>query len=53
MSTVAKRYNGKVKAAGGVRSFFDAVAMMEAGAYPEMSKVEVDEHLFFLIIRTV
>ena len=40
MSTVAKQYNGKVKAAGGVRSFSDAVAMMEAGAYPIMGDME-------------
>lgn len=34
MATVAKRFGGKVKAAGGVRSLHDAIAMMQAGAYP-------------------
>lgn len=34
MSLVAKRFGGKVKAAGGIRSFADAVTMIEAGAYP-------------------
>ena len=34
MSLVAERFGGKVKAAGGIRSFSDAVAMIEAGAYP-------------------
>ena len=34
MSSVAKRFNGKVKAAGGVRTFEDAVKMINAGAYP-------------------
>ena len=34
MATVAKRFGGKVKAAGGVRSYSDAVKMIEAGAYP-------------------
>ena len=33
MALVASRFGGKVKAAGGVRSFADAVAMIEAGAY--------------------
>lgn len=36
MSSVAKRFNGKVKAAGGVRSFADAIAMIGAGAYPQI-----------------
>ena len=36
MSLVAKRFGGKVKAAGGIRSFSDAVAMIEAGAYPNI-----------------
>ena len=34
MSRVAKKYGGKVKAAGGIRCYEDAVAMIEAGAYP-------------------
>lgn len=34
MAKVAKKYGGKVKAAGGIRSRADAVAMIEAGAYP-------------------
>lgn len=34
MSQVAKKYGGKVKAAGGIRCYEDAVAMIEAGAYP-------------------
>ena len=34
MATVAKRFGGKVKAAGGVRSYSDAIKMIEAGAYP-------------------
>ena len=34
MANVAKRFGGKVKAAGGVRSYNDAVAMIKAGAYP-------------------
>lgn len=33
MSNVAKRYGGKVKAAGGVRSYADALKMIDAGAY--------------------
>lgn len=34
MAKVAKKYGGKVKAAGGIRSLADATAMIEAGAYP-------------------
>ena len=34
MAKVAKKYGGKVKAAGGIRSLTDATAMIEAGAYP-------------------
>ena len=34
MAKVAKKYGGKVKAAGGIRSLADAVSMIEAGAYP-------------------
>ena len=38
MSLVAKRFRGRVKAAGGIRSYLDAVAMIEAGAYPIVTK---------------
>ena len=34
MATVAKRFGGKVKEAGGVRIYSDAIKMIEAGAYP-------------------
>ena len=34
MSSVAKKFNGKVKAAGGIHNFEEAMAMVNAGAYP-------------------
>lgn len=34
MSSVADKYNGAVKAAGGIRTRQDAIDMLEAGAYP-------------------
>ena len=34
MSSVADRFNGKVKAAGGVSTLQDVRNMLEAGAYP-------------------
>ena len=33
MSAVAKKYGGKVKAAGGIRTYQDALNMINAGAY--------------------
>lgn len=48
MATVAKRFGGKVKAAGGVRSYSDAVKMIEAGAYPFLSSPYL---ICFLMVR--
>lgn len=34
MSSVAERFSGKVKAAGGISTIQDVRSMLEAGAYP-------------------
>ena len=47
MATVASRFGGKVKAAGGVRNFTDAIAMIEAGAYPFSIILIFHEELMF------
>ena len=45
MSGVADRFNGKVKAAGGISTLQDVHAMLEAGAYPLFIVLMYSSHL--------